>query len=92
MIPTLVSLAALGRLESRRNGRQECLRYGFGGARGWPSVAERSAGWETRDTADWEVCGTREKPVRVHRRREPGTSSQHPQFLAVSAPGGRSRF
>ena len=26
-------------------------------SRGRP-VAERSAGWETRDTADWEVCGT----------------------------------
>jgi hypothetical protein len=34
---TSVSLATLGRLESRRNGRQECLRYGFGAARGWPS-------------------------------------------------------
>ena len=24
------------------------------------AVNERSAGWETRDTADWEVCGTRD--------------------------------
>jgi hypothetical protein len=29
-------------------------------------VSGRSAGWETRDTADWEVCGT---PAVVWRRK-----------------------
>jgi hypothetical protein len=43
MILTSISLAAQGRLESRRNGRQECLRYGFGAA-GWPSGRRRVCG------------------------------------------------
>jgi hypothetical protein len=29
-------------------------------------VSGQSAGWETRDTADWEVCGT---PAVVRRRK-----------------------
>jgi hypothetical protein len=32
----------------------------------------RPAGWETRETADWEVCGTK---IRPQRREAPGATS-----------------
>jgi hypothetical protein len=54
-------------------------------------VDERSAGWETRDTADWEVCGTKKTPIRCSAER----GSFHPGLLPPEkgngwAGGGRA--
>ena len=49
-------------------------------------VAQQSAGWETRDTADWEVCGTREKPVRHH--HAPARAGRSRGFFLYQRPEG----
>jgi hypothetical protein len=65
MIPASVSLAALGRLKVGGTADKNVCATGLAPHAAGRPVGERSAGWETRDTADWEVCGT---PAVVWRR------------------------
>src|SRR5512138_974908 len=55
------STLAGGRLESRRNSRQECLRYRVGGRVGHRRTAAcggTEADWKVGETADRNVCAT----------------------------------